>query len=122
EESEMLRLAFEGQGKYEPLGGGKEWTFLDPKVSADVGQRKAGLHLVENKDLVVGIRGKAGTGKSTMLPEAVAAIEALSGKKVFLFAPSTGAVEVLRKDGLPGQTFQLLNVSGELQDQVKGQV
>jgi ATP-dependent exoDNAse (exonuclease V) alpha subunit len=57
-----------------------------------------------------------------MLPEAVAAIEALSGKKVFLFAPSTGAVEVLRKDGLPGQTFQLLNVSGELQQAVRGQV
>jgi hypothetical protein len=122
EEAQILRVAFAGQGKYEPLGGGKEWTFRDARVAGDAGQKAAVMHLLENTDLVVGIRGKAGTGKSTMLPEAVAAIEALSGKKVFLFAPSTGGVEVLRKDGLPGQTFQLLNVSGELQQAVRGQV
>jgi thymidine kinase len=57
-----------------------------------------------------------------MAREAVAAIEALSGKRVFLFAPSSGAVEVLRKDGLPGETFQLLNANGKMQKAVSGHV
>jgi conjugative relaxase-like TrwC/TraI family protein len=122
EEVQMIRLARDGQGKCSPLGGGKEWIFLDPLVAGDAGQRAAVLHLLTSRDRVMAIRGKAGTGKTTMAKEAVAAIEALSGKKVFLFAPSSGAVEVLRADGLPGQTFQLLNASGELQQAVKGQI
>ena len=122
EETQMLRLARDGQGKCAPLGAGKEWTFRDPMVAGDTGQRAAVLRLLETGDRVTSIRGKAGSGKSTMAKEAVAAIESLSGRNVFLFAPSTGAVQVLRDDGLPGETFQLLNVNGQLQDKVRGQV
>jgi len=122
EELAMLRLAREGKDKHSPLGGGKEWTFKDQQVATDAGQRKAVIDLLANRDLAFSIRGKAGSGKSTMAREAVAAIEAMSAKRVFLFAPSSGAVEVLRKDGLHGETFQLLNANGQMQKAVAGQV
>ena len=35
------------------------------------------------------IRGAAGTGKTTMMIEAVAALEKRSGRKVHVFAPSS---------------------------------
>jgi hypothetical protein len=113
EELAMLRLARDGNSRCEPLGGGREWTFRDTQVAADKGQRNAVIHLLASRDLALSIRGKAGSGKSTMAREAVGAIEALSGKSVFLFAPSSGAVEVLRKDELPGETFQLLHANGQ---------
>jgi AAA domain len=122
EETAMLCAAIGGKGKHAPLGSGKEWLFLDPQVSGDIGQRNGVDHLLESRDLALSIRGKAGSDKSTMAREAVAAIEALSGKRVFLFAPSSGAVEVLRKDGLPGETFQLLNANGKMQKGVSGHV
>jgi conjugative relaxase-like TrwC/TraI family protein len=122
EELAMLRLARDGKGRREPLGSGKEWTFQDSQVAGDEGQRNAVIHLLASRDLALSIRGKAGSGKSTMAREAVAAIEASSGKRVFLFAPSSGAVEVLRKDGLPGETFQLLHANGQMQKAVAGNV
>jgi hypothetical protein len=120
EELAMLCLARDGKDKHSPLGAGKDWTFQDAQVATDEGQRNAVIHLLTSRDLALSIRGKAGSGKSTMAREAVAAIESCSGRKVFLFAPSSGAVEVLRKDGLPGETFQLLNANGQMQKAVAG--
>jgi conjugative relaxase-like TrwC/TraI family protein len=122
EELAMLRLARDGKDKHAPLGGGKEWTFQDAHVAADEGQQNAVMHLLTSRDLALSIRGKAGSGKSTMAREAVVAIEASSEKRAFLFAPSSGAVEVLRKDGLPGETFQLLHANGQMQKAVVGNV
>jgi conjugative relaxase-like TrwC/TraI family protein len=122
EELVMLRLARDGKDKHAPLGGGKEWTFQDAQVAADKGQQNAVMHLLTSRDFALSIRGKAGSGKSTMAREAVTAIEALSGKCVFLFAPSSGAVEVLRSDGLPGETFQLLTANNQMQKAVAGNV
>ena len=53
-------------------------------------QREAVLHVLHSTDRVTAIRGGAGTGKTTMMKEAVAAIERC-GQKVFTFAPSAEA-------------------------------
>ena len=43
------------------------------------------------------IRGPAGSGKTTMMQEAVRAVAALSGKDVFVVAPSSSGVEILKQ-------------------------
>ena len=54
------------------------------------GQRRAVRHVLGSRDRVVLIRGAAGVGKTSMMQEAVEAIEA-NGKRVFTFAPSADA-------------------------------
>jgi len=87
-------------------------------------------HVVESSDRFTAIRGAAGTGKTTMMLEACEALAATSGKKVFTFAPSSEAVEVLRKEGRAGQssaleladTVQMLLVSEQKQKEAAGQI
>ena len=69
------------------------------------------------------IRGPAGTGKTTMMTEAVAGIEQ-GGKQVFTFAPSAGASRgVLRNEGFQNaETVARLLVDEDLQEQARDQV
>jgi ATP-dependent exoDNAse (exonuclease V) alpha subunit len=65
-----------------------------------------------------------------MMLEACEALASTSGKKVFTFAPSSEAVEVLRKEGAHGQspslalaeTVQMLLLSEQKQKEVEGQI
>jgi ATP-dependent exoDNAse (exonuclease V) alpha subunit len=73
---------------------------------------------------VTAIRGGAGTGKTTMMREAVAGIEA-GGQKVFTFAPSAEASRgVLRSDAgfANAETVEALLRNAKLQEQVRGHV
>jgi thymidine kinase len=80
-------------------------------------------HVLRSRDLVISIRVAAGTGKTTMMREAVGAIETLSGKEVFVFAPSSSAVDALKREGFVGaETFQQLTASAEMQQAVAKQV
>jgi thymidine kinase len=54
---------------------------------------------LRSRDLVTAIRGVAGSGKTSMLDQAVRAIADLSGLDVMAFAPSASATEVMRKHG-----------------------
>ncbi len=86
--------------------------------------RAAVLHVLRSPDWVTAIRGGAGTGKTTMMKEAVAAIEA-SGQKVFTFAPSAEASRgVLRSDAgfANAETVEALLQNAKLQERVRGQV
>jgi ATP-dependent exoDNAse (exonuclease V) alpha subunit len=112
-----------GQDRYEALGKEKLWTIGDERVATDEGQAGALRHVLESRDLVTSIRGPAGAGKSTLMPEAVAALESLSGKQVLVLAPSSSAVEVLKGEGFQrSETFQKFEADPMLQNAAQGTV
>lgn len=120
EEQAMLRFAREGRGVCRPLGP-REHSIGNPTLNRD--QLGAVVHLLSSRDRVTMIRGGAGTGKTTLLKEAVAGIE-VGGKKVFAFAPTAGASRgVLQQEGFTGAetVWQLLN-NKELRESVRDQV
>ena len=95
EEKRLIDFVADGKGKFKPFGSGK-YQFQNQKLSDE--QRNAVRHVLQSTERVTAIRGGAGTGKTTMMKEAVAAIES-SGAKVFTFAPSAEASRgVLRSD------------------------
>ena len=80
-------------------------------------QRSALTLILESPDQFTGIRGLAGTGKSTALAQLARALEASGYEKVFC-APTGAAAEVLRKDGFDAMTLQRLLVDKKLQGDV----
>jgi len=121
EEKRLIDFVADGKGKFKPFGSGK-YQFQNQKLSDE--QRNAVLHVLRSTERVTAIRGGAGTGKTTMMKEAVAAIES-SGAKVFTFAPSAEASRgVLRSDAgfANAETVEALLQNPKLQAQVRGQV
>ena len=94
EEAALLETVKAGQGVYAEIGCGGQWKFLSPFVAGNEEQTNAVLHVLKSRDLVTSIRGPAGSGKTTMMQEAVRAVAALSGKDVFVVAPSSSGVEI----------------------------
>jgi conjugative relaxase-like TrwC/TraI family protein len=120
EEQRMINFARDGRGACERLGNGghafkRDWLNNE--------QRQAVEHVLESTDRVILIRGAAGTGKTSMMSEAVEAIEA-GGKRVFTFAPSADASRgVLREAGFKeADTVARLLKDEKLQEQMKGNV
>ena len=92
-------------------------------MRANEEQSLAVEHVLRFRDLVTSIRGAAGTGKTTMMTEAVTALEKLSEREVRVFAPSASAVEVLRKEGFASaETLQQLLENQDLRRQVRGRI
>jgi hypothetical protein len=85
EEKRLIDFVQAGRGKFKPFCLGA-YQFQNNTLSEE--QRKAILHVLRSTDRVTAIRGGAGTGKTTMMKEAVAVIEA-NGHTVFTFAPSS---------------------------------
>jgi conjugative relaxase-like TrwC/TraI family protein len=85
-------------------------------LSAQLGddQRKALDLILHSPDQFTGIRGLAGTGKSTALKELSRAILD-AGYEPFVCAPTGSAADVLRKDGFNAVTLQRLLVDQKLQ-------
>jgi hypothetical protein len=122
-ENKMIHIAAEGQGKYNALACGKEWVIRNPLVGGSEEQSKAVRHVISSKDIVISFKGPAGAGKTELMTEAVTAIEALSGKRVLVLAPSSPSVEVLRSQGFTNaETLQQFQINSDLQEQLKGQV
>ena len=123
EESAMIETARAGQAEFEAIGRGEEWRILSPVVAQSKEQTKAAQQVLHSRDLVTAIHGPAGSGKTTLMREAVAAIETLSGKDVLVLAPSASAVQVLRDDGFANsETFQKFRADDVLQALAKGQI
>ncbi len=115
-EREMIAFARDGRGTRKALAQNdhafqREWL--------NKGQKAAVNHLLKSKDTVMALTGGAGTGKSSLMSEAAEAIEA-NGKKVFTFAPSTGACEVLHEKGFKEtQTVEYLIQNEKLHPKLK---
>ena len=103
-EREMLALLREGAGMGAWLA---EAEPVESRLAASVltdGQKEAVRTTLLHDDLVVGVQGYAGTGKTTMLKE----VAALAGnRRVFGLAPSAVAARVLGSEaGIPARTLQ----------------
>jgi hypothetical protein len=120
EESEMLKIVEAGRDRYEEMGRVGVW---EPAGQMSDEQKSAVEHILHSRNLVTAIRGVAGTGKTTMLREAVKAMAALSGKDVLLFAPSSAAAQVLKDEGFTAvDTAQQLMANTMLQDVARGKI
>ncbi|MCC6971616.1 MAG: relaxase domain-containing protein [Phycisphaerales bacterium] len=107
EEKAMIAFARDGRGLCPPLEAGRTW---DASATAlNKGQRAAVGHILTSRDRVMLVRGGAGTGKTTLMRAAVAAIES-RGKAVIAVAPTSQAARgVLRESGFAGaDTLQAL--------------
>lgn len=71
-------------------------------------------HLLTCSDRVMIIRGAAGTGKTTLIKEAVQRMNE-AGKHVTMLAPTTAAVGVLGKDGFAANTIAAFENNRDLQ-------
>lgn len=118
EEKRMVELAMQGKGKIQPL------YEIAPKLELSEQQGKAVAHVLTTSNRVSIIRGAAGTGKTTLLKEAIEKIEAV-GKSVMVVAPSSQASRGVLKEeeGIDGaETVARLLVDAKMQEQLKGQV
>ncbi|MCA9840310.1 MAG: AAA family ATPase, partial [Trueperaceae bacterium] len=119
EERAMIQSMLSGVDRFAPLA--PQARFQAGFLSQE--QQEAVKHIWNAPDRVIGLRGAAGVGKTTLMQEAVAGIEA-AGTQVFTFAPSAQASRgVLRSEGFEqAETLQSLIASENMQKQVKGAV
>jgi conjugative relaxase-like TrwC/TraI family protein len=93
-EKELIAAINTGVGSKDRLG------FLSAEAARDLSrdQRTAVRELLGSSDLAVVLRGRAGTGKTHTLATAIEGMTRLN-RTVMCFAPSTQALEILRRDG-----------------------
>jgi conjugative relaxase-like TrwC/TraI family protein len=118
-EQRMIDYARNGRGTKKAIGHtvhdfSRDWLNDQQKAAVD--------HILQSRDAVLSITGGAGTGKTSMMLEASEAVQK-QGRSVFVFAPSTGAREVLEEKGFSqAQTVEHLlrntKLHGELQNNV----
>lgn len=117
EEKHMVQLARHGQGKLVPL-------YREAPALNLTGQQAAAVnHVLTTPHRVSIIRGAAGTGKTTLMQEAVSWMEK-AGKQVTVVAPTAQASRgVLRQEGFAqAETVAKLLVDTKLQEKLKDQV
>jgi ATP-dependent exoDNAse (exonuclease V) alpha subunit len=73
-------------------------------------QRRAIYHVLRTSDRITGLKGLAGTGKTTALRELVAACKEAQVQPLFC-APTAAATDVLRREGFEVKTLQSLLLS-----------
>lgn len=119
EEQAMLAFAREGRGTCKPLATGRP----EPSAFLNRDQRAAVTHALTSSDRVILIAGGAGTGKTTLMQEIKAGVEA-GGRQLLAFAPTAEASRgVLRAEGFEGaETVARLLADQRLQERVRGQV
>jgi len=118
-ESRMIAFARDGRGTRMAIAR-KEHAFERSWLNDH--QKNAVRHVLNSRDTVTAVTGGAGTGKSSLMQEAAEAIEN-NAKKLFVFAPSTGAREVLEEKGFKNaQTVEHLLRNEKLHQELKDQV
>ncbi len=117
EEKRMVDLARAGQGKMAPLYD------QAPELKVTGQQAEAIKHILTTPHRVSIVRGAAGTGKTTLMKEAVDHIKR-AGKDVTVLAPTAQASRgVLRGEGFgDAETVARFLVSPAMQEKIKGQV
>ncbi|HEX3600546.1 MAG TPA: MobF family relaxase [Lacipirellulaceae bacterium] len=120
EERRIIDFARSGRGAAAPLG---KPDYKLKKQDLDGGQQAAVRHILGSRDRIMIVRGIAGAGKTTLIREAVAAIEE-NGTKVLPLAPTAKASRgVLRDEGFDtADTVARLLLDQRLQQASKGKV
>lgn len=119
EEERMIAFARQSRGAFRPLAArgyriARDWL--------NAGQKRAVEHILRSRDGVMLVRGVAGTGKTTLMQEAVAGIRA-GGHEVVVLAPSaTASRDVLAEAGFDAETVAMFLRNPELQKRAAGQV
>ncbi len=117
EEKRMVDLAQKGRGRLKPL------YETPPDLKLNEEQAKAVRHVLTTKNRVSIIRGAAGTGKTTLMQDAVKWMEK-AGKQVMVVAPTAQASRgVLKEEGFANaETVARLLVDQKMQNELEGQV
>ena len=117
EEKQMVTLARNGVNKLKPLYS------KVPELTLKDQQATAVKHVLTSSNMVSIIRGAAGSGKTTLMQEAVKHIKS-AGKKVIVAAPTSQASRgVLKEEGFKdATTVSALLIDERLQDELEGQV
>ena len=120
EEKRMIAFASNGRGTRAPIGPGDRSCSRDWLNEA---QKRAISDLLHSTSKVFMIRGAAGAGKTSLMQEAVEAIQE-NGLRVFTFAPSADASRgVLRQEGFANaDTVARLLLDEVMQERIKNQV
>ena len=114
-ERQVLASMRAGRGKGMALAGADAVEARLDASRLTEGQSEAVRAVLLSKDLVIGVQGHAGSGKTTMLSE----VKALLGERTIQgLAPSAAAARVLaREAGIPTRTLQyFLTRFGDLSD------
>ncbi|MEP7170960.1 MAG: MobF family relaxase, partial [Bacteroidota bacterium] len=117
EEKTMVELAQQGKGKFIPLFD------KAPKLNLTGQQADAVQHVLTTANQVSIIRGAAGTGKTTLMKEAIHFMNK-AGKIVYTFAPTAQASRGnLREEGFEdAETVAKLLSDKKLQDKLEDQI
>ena len=120
EEISLINFVRSGRNTALTMGGGGKLAIAS-HLSAE--QQAAVRHILTSRDQVIALRGGAGVGKTTLMKDAVSAIEK-QGLKVYAFAPSAVASrETLREAGFANaDTVAQLMLNTKLQKEIRGQV
>jgi conjugative relaxase-like TrwC/TraI family protein len=107
----LIRTVNDGKDSLSPVN-----RHFIPSDRLGEDQRSAVEFVLQSCDRFTGVRGLAGAGKSTALPEVARGIEEAGCKGVLCCAPTGSAAEVLRNEGFDATTLQRLLVDPKLQD------
>jgi conjugative relaxase-like TrwC/TraI family protein len=115
EEKSMVELAQRGKGSLLPL-------YLKVPALKATGEHATAIgHMLTTPDRVSILRGGAGTGKTTLMQEAIPLIETAIGKPAVIVAPTAEAARgILRQEGFQNaETVAKLLTSPELQGKLQ---
>ncbi len=105
-ESENIEKMRGGQGTQQPISERVPATVTTSQgVTLNESQRAAVEQIVTSSDQIIGLQGKAGTGKTTTLAAVREAAER-AGYDVQGFAPTTRAAQLLADSGMQTRTLQ----------------
>lgn len=116
-ENKMIEDAVSGKGKFAPLNA--EYKIKQDFLNDQ--QRKAVNDILNSNDQVQILKGKAGTGKTSLLTEVRDGVSE-AGKYFYACAPSTQASQVLKQQGLEADTIAALLHNPELQKKLQNNV
>jgi conjugative relaxase-like TrwC/TraI family protein len=119
EEKQLITAANRSKNKFRPIH--KDYQVQNSLLGEQ--QQRAVRHALSSTDGVIIIKGKAGTGKTTLMTEVKLGIEA-SGKRIYAFAPSSEASRgVQRSEGFEdAETVAMLTLDKTRHAQFKNQV
>ena len=115
-ERRVLAAMRAGRGKGKALANGETVERRLDGTRLTRGQKEAVRAVLLADDLVIGVQGDAGSGKTTMLHEVK---ELLGERRIHGLAPSAAAARVLQREaGIPSRTLQyFLTRFGNLSDE-----